>query len=81
MILAICTGIAGIFVGVLFCSIINKFAYSGTMWFKKFEDGKVVYTLEIDGDLDLLQYKKHILLKISPEVVEEVEVDDSLVRE
>jgi hypothetical protein len=59
----------GFVLGMFAASLIKSAkenAYDGTVLVNKNPDDSIIYTLEINGDLDQLQYKKKILLEVAP---------------
>lgn len=58
----------GIIIISLFDTARNK--YFGSVLVETKAEGIVMYTLEIDGDLDELQHKRDILLKVTPTTAE-----------
>lgn len=52
--------------GVFFLGLFNTKSYSGEIVVHKTED-RILYSLEISGDLDELQYKRDIRLKVVTE--------------
>ena len=67
--------------GMWFHRFLSKYSYGGTIVVQKRSDGSLLYTLVIGGDLELLQYKKDILLRIRPIEIDEDLDEDSLNRE
>lgn len=58
----------GALMGLIAASIFHasKDPYDGSILVEKRSDGSILYTLEIDGDLDALQHKDEITLKVAP---------------
>lgn len=68
-ILGICalTCVLGIGVGIFFSSVLHLVLgtkYDGTIFFEIHPDEKIVYTFEINSDLDKLRFKKDVLFKV-----------------
>jgi hypothetical protein len=57
----------GVILGVIIHILLSRVQYGGTVVVEKHDDGRIVYTLEIDDDPEQLQYKKELLLRITPE--------------
>lgn len=57
---------AGIFIGMTFRSwLYNRSKYHGSIFVTKNPD-KTIYSLELDDDPELIQFKKKVVLKVRP---------------
>lgn len=59
--------VGGVGLGIFFSSLLHLVLgtkYDGTIYYEVHPDDRIVYTFEIESDLDQLRYKKDVLLKV-----------------